>query len=81
MSSKISLCWTMSTKILAKVSHYWVFIIWLSCSLFLQVSLGVLTLVHYVPTSLAASHQAGAMTLLTFALWLMSELRKKLPKL
>lgn len=46
-----------------------------------QVTLGVLTLVYYVPTSLAASHQAGALTLLTFAIWLMSELRKKLPKL
>ena len=47
----------------------------------MQVTLGVLTLLHYAPTSLAASHQAGAVTLLTFALWLMSELRKKLPKL
>lgn len=47
----------------------------------IQVTLGALTLIKYVPTSLAASHQAGAMALLTFALWLMSELRKKLPKL
>jgi len=45
---------------------------------FLQVGLGVATLLYYVPTPLAASHQTGAVGLLSIALWLMHELRRKL---
>eukprot|EP01147_Barroeca_monosierra_P001121 gene1121-7931_t len=41
-----------------------------------QVSLGIATLVYFVPTPLAATHQAGSLTLLTFAVWFMHELRR-----
>ncbi len=41
-----------------------------------QASLGVATLLYYVPTPLAATHQSGSLALLSLALWLMSELRK-----
>eukprot|EP01134_Creolimax_fragrantissima_P000150 CFRG0150T1 len=40
-----------------------------------QVSLGIATLLYFVPTPLAATHQSGSVALLTIALWLMSELR------
>ena len=47
-----------------------------------QVGLGISTLLFYVPTPLAASHQAGSLTLLSLAIWLMHELRKtKIPKI
>lgn len=46
---------------------------------YLQVSLGIATLLTYVPTSLAASHQTGSLALLSAAVWLTHEL-KKLPK-
>lgn len=48
----------------------------------LQVSLGILTLLHYVPVSLAASHQCGSLALLTFAIWLTHEVKllKYIPK-
>ncbi len=45
----------------------------------LQVTLGITTLLTYVPVPLAASHQAGAMALLTTSLWALREL-KRLPK-
>lgn len=47
-----------------------------------QMTLGVLTLLYMVRTDLASAHQANAMTTLSMALWLSSELRwiKKLPK-
>jgi cytochrome c oxidase assembly protein subunit 15 len=41
--------------------------------------LGISTLLYFVPTPLAATHQAGSITLLTFATWFLYELRK-LPK-
>ena len=41
----------------------------------LQFSLGILTLVLRVPTSLASAHQAGALVLLTIALFLSHRLR------
>lgn len=41
--------------------------------------LGISTLLTYVPVSLAAAHQSGSLTLLSFALWLVHEL-KTLPK-
>ncbi|KPI95929.1 Cytochrome c oxidase assembly protein COX15-like [Papilio xuthus] len=47
-----------------------------------QVCLGIATLVTYVPTPLAASHQAGSLTLLTLALCLTHEIKllKYIPK-
>lgn len=42
-----------------------------------QVTLGITTLLYFVPTLLAASHQFGSLAVLSSALWLMHELRKK----
>ncbi|XP_068875898.1 heme A synthase COX15 [Aphelocoma coerulescens] len=42
----------------------------------MQVGLGISTLLLYVPTPLAATHQSGSLALLSMALWLMSELRR-----
>lgn len=44
-----------------------------------QVGLGISTLLLYVPTPLAATHQSGSLALLSAALWLAAELRR-LPK-
>ncbi|XP_065750179.1 heme A synthase COX15 isoform X3 [Phocoena phocoena] len=41
-----------------------------------QVGLGISTLLMYVPTPLAATHQSGSLAVLSVALWLMSELRR-----
>ncbi|KAL4709669.1 hypothetical protein ACJJTC_007400 [Scirpophaga incertulas] len=48
----------------------------------LQVGLGILTLVHFVPTPLAASHQSGSLVLLSLAIWLTHEIKllKYIPK-
>ena len=46
----------------------------------IQVTLGITTLLYYVPISLASTHQAGSLTLLTFATWLSHTLRR-VPKL
>ncbi|XP_037799559.1 LOW QUALITY PROTEIN: cytochrome c oxidase assembly protein COX15 homolog [Penaeus monodon] len=48
----------------------------------MQVGLGISTLLLYVPTSLAAMHQSGSLLTLSFAIWLTHELKhlKKLPK-
>lgn len=48
----------------------------------MQVVLGISTLLTYVPTSLAASHQSGSLILLSTALWLSHELKylKMIPK-
>ncbi|EDO48814.1 predicted protein [Nematostella vectensis] len=43
-----------------------------------QVTLGILTLLYFVPTHLAATHQSGSLVLLSIALWLSTELRKPL---
>ncbi|KAL5467382.1 hypothetical protein EMCRGX_G031600 [Ephydatia muelleri] len=48
---------------------------------FVQVGLGISTLLCHVPVSLASAHQSSSLALLSFAIWLMHELRKKLPKL
>lgn len=45
----------------------------------IQITLGITTLLLYVPTHLAASHQSGSLTLLSLALWFTHELRK-IPK-
>lgn len=48
----------------------------------LQVTLGIATLLLYVPKPLAATHQAGALTLLSMAIWLTHELKflRHIPK-
>ncbi|XP_063381568.1 cytochrome c oxidase assembly protein COX15 homolog [Cydia fagiglandana] len=48
----------------------------------MQVGLGIATLLHYVPTPLAASHQSGSLLLLTLAIWLTHEVKllKYIPK-
>ncbi|XP_076317305.1 heme A synthase COX15 isoform X2 [Tachypleus tridentatus] len=56
-----------------------------NCVLFvgaLQVGLGIATLIYYVPKGLAASHQAGALTLLSTTIWLTHEMKllRRLPK-
>ncbi len=43
---------------------------------YLQVTLGIATLLTYVPASLGTAHQAGALTLLTLALGLLHTLRR-----
>jgi len=45
----------------------------------IQVALGVTTILTYVPVPVAASHQAGSLTLLTIATYLVHEL-KRMPK-
>jgi len=46
-------------------------------ALVLQVSLGISTLLNVVPVPLAAAHQAGALLLLTAALWLRHGFRRR----
>jgi heme a synthase len=41
-----------------------------------QVSLGIATLLYLVPTPLAATHQGGALVLLSTALWCLQELKR-----
>lgn len=72
----ISALWLQSrkmTKILPKP------IILLSNALMItawgQGTLGVLTLLNGVPIALASSHQAGSVSVLTFALWLVNRLK------
>ncbi|KAF6198863.1 hypothetical protein GE061_006886 [Apolygus lucorum] len=40
-----------------------------------QVTLGIVTLLHYVPISLAAMHQSGSLVLLSTAIWLSHEMK------
>ncbi|KAI6646159.1 Cytochrome c oxidase assembly protein COX15-like [Oopsacas minuta] len=42
----------------------------------LQVTLGISTLLAYVPTYLAATHQMGSVSLLSLTVWLMQEIRR-----
>eukprot|EP01095_Lingulamoeba_sp_RSL-Kostka_P003460 TRINITY_DN14434_c0_g1_i1.p1 TRINITY_DN14434_c0_g1~~TRINITY_DN14434_c0_g1_i1.p1 ORF type:complete len:569 (+),score=130.29 TRINITY_DN14434_c0_g1_i1:55-1761(+) len=42
----------------------------------LQVTLGISTLLSFVSTPVAASHQAGSLTLLTTSLWFLHEVKK-----
>jgi hypothetical protein len=46
---------------------------------FQQVTLGISTLLMYVPVSLGAAHQAGALTLFSIVLSLVHALRRPLP--
>ncbi|XP_033633593.1 cytochrome c oxidase assembly protein COX15 homolog [Asterias rubens] len=41
-----------------------------------QITLGICTLLYFVPTKLAAVHQSGSLTLLSIALWFAHEIRK-----
>lgn len=41
-----------------------------------QVALGITTLLLYVPTPVAATHQSGSLVLLSLAIWVLAELRK-----
>jgi cytochrome c oxidase assembly protein subunit 15 len=45
----------------------------------MQVTLGIATLINYVPVPLAAAHQGGSLALLSMAIWLNHAL-KRLPK-
>ncbi|KAL7754051.1 Cytochrome c oxidase assembly protein cox15 [Sorochytrium milnesiophthora] len=45
-----------------------------------QATLGITTLIYFVPLELAASHQAGSLALLTSVLWLMHRVRACAPK-
>lgn len=47
---------------------------------FVQVGLGISTLLCYVPVSLAALHQSGSLALLSFAIWLSTEI-KRIPRI
>ncbi|XP_058112993.1 cytochrome c oxidase assembly protein COX15 [Magnolia sinica] len=47
----------------------------------LQVTLGISTLLSYVPVSLASAHQAGALTLMTLTILLTHSVRKPSPTL
>jgi hypothetical protein len=42
----------------------------------MQVTLGISTLLLYVPVNLAAAHQAGSLTLFTICLWFRHCIRK-----
>ncbi|XP_062079044.1 cytochrome c oxidase assembly protein COX15-like [Humulus lupulus] len=45
----------------------------------LQVTLGISTLLSYVPVSLGSAHQAGALTLMSLMILLIHTLRKPSP--
>lgn len=45
------------------------------CAGYLQVLLGISTLLYHVPLTLAASHQSGSLILLSTIIWLCHELR------
>lgn len=49
---------------------------------YVQVTLGITTLLTYVPTPVAATHQSGSLLLLSTAIWLSHELKllKYIPK-
>ena len=52
-------------------------VVYISCSeIVLQVTLGITTLMTYVPASLGSAHQAGALTLFSVVLALVHSLRK-----
>lgn len=45
------------------------------CAGYLQVLLGISTLLNHVPLTLAASHQSGSLILLSTIIWLCHELK------
>lgn len=48
----------------------------LFCFFLSQASLGISTLLMYVPVSLAAAHQSGAVAMLTIVYWFTLELKR-----
>ncbi|XP_067276986.1 cytochrome c oxidase assembly protein COX15 homolog isoform X1 [Pseudorasbora parva] len=48
----------------------------LTAMAYTQVLLGISTLLLYVPTPLAATHQSGSVALLSFSVWVLAELRR-----
>lgn len=42
----------------------------------IQITLGIFTLLWFVPVELAAAHQAGSLSLLTAALWCLHTIRR-----
>jgi len=52
--------------------------VWLCGALIAQVALGVWTLLAWVPLSLGVAHQAGALAVLTLALWHLFAIRRAL---
>lgn len=77
----VTTMWFLSRKTILPKRAYWamnaaVLIGWM------QVSLGITTLLNHVPISLAAAHQSGSLLLLSFAIWLSHELKflKYIPK-
>lgn len=48
----------------------------LTAMAYAQVGLGISTLLLYVPTPLAATHQSGSLALLSLAIWVLTELRR-----
>lgn len=77
----VSVMWLLAKKTILPRRAYWAMnaaalIAWL------QVSLGITTLLHHVPVPLAVAHQSGSLLLLSFAVWLSHELKvlKYVPK-
>ncbi|XP_061390253.1 cytochrome c oxidase assembly protein COX15 homolog [Musca vetustissima] len=77
----VSAMWLLSRRTRLPKRAYWAMnsaalVAWL------QVTLGISTLLNHVPVHLAAAHQSGSLLLLSFAVWLCHEMRylKYLPK-
>ncbi|KAL9919775.1 heme A synthase COX15 [Glossina fuscipes fuscipes] len=77
----ITVVWMFSKRTMLPPRSYWA-INAAALVAWLQVTLGISTLIHHVPVSLAAAHQSGSLLLLTFAVWLSHELKflKYIPK-
>jgi heme a synthase len=71
----ISALWYQSTKIPMLPKSLRLLSNALMIAAWTQGSLGVLTLLNNVPIPLASAHQAGSVTLMTFALWLVNRLK------
>ncbi len=54
--------------------------LWLAAAVTLQATLGILTLLYQVPISLALAHQAGAIVVLTFAIFQAERLAARQPE-
>jgi cytochrome c oxidase assembly protein subunit 15 len=55
-------------------------VLWLALAAVLQLCLGIATLLTYVEISVAATHQAGAVVVLTLALWALHAVRRGAPE-
>ncbi|XP_018328270.1 cytochrome c oxidase assembly protein COX15 homolog [Agrilus planipennis] len=74
----ISGLWLMSRRLILPPRAY-AAVNTLAIMVWFQVTLGITSLLTYVPVPVAASHQSGSLALLSFAVWLTHEL-KRLPK-